>query len=94
MPAFKVVLKVAWPEEFTAPVPMLTPLSRKVTVPPGKAAAIVPGFCTLTVAVKVTDCAGEDGLSDELTVMVVLAGLTVTATAADGELPLKLVSPP
>ena len=96
MPAFKLLLKVAVVTPLVVlagPVPMLTPASKKVTVPPGKATAVVPGLCTLMVAVKVTDCPGEDGLADELTVVVVLAGLTVTVTGADWGLPLKLASP-
>ena len=96
MPVPNVVLKVAVVTPLvvlTEPVPMLTPLSNTVTVPPGKATAVVPGLCTLMVAVKVTDCPGEDGLADELTVVVVLAGLTVTVTGADWGLPLKLASP-
>src|SRR5437879_2414761 len=46
---------------------MLTPLSNTVTVPPGKATAVVPGPCTPMVAVKVTDCAGSRGCAEVTT---------------------------
>src|SRR5712692_8394774 len=96
LPAAKAMLKVAVVTPLVVlavPEPMLTLLSKNVTVPPGKATAVVPGPCTLTVAVKVTVCVLEDGLGDELTVVLVLAGLTVTVTGADWGLPLKLGSP-
>ena len=56
------------------PVPSVVAPSRKVTVPDGLPA---PGATTATVAVKVTLCPKVDGLSDEATVVVVLALLTV-----------------
>src|SRR5712692_2735480 len=40
----------------SVPVPIVEAPSLKVTVPVGKAAAVVPGAVTFTVAVKVTDC--------------------------------------
>ena len=51
-----------------------------------------PGEAALTVAVNVTDCPDPDGFSDEVTVVVLLALLTVCVMAADVLL-LKLLSP-
>jgi hypothetical protein len=86
LPVPKILLNVAVVTPFVVlatPAPMLTPLSRKVTVPPGKATAVVPGLCTLMVAVKMTDCVEEDGLGDELTVVAVPAGPTVWVMAGE-----------
>ena len=56
-----------------------------VTVPVG-----VPLNCGVTVAVNVTDCPETEGLTAELTVVVVEALLTVCETAPLVE-PLKLL---
>ena len=59
------------------PVPMELPPSRKVTVPLGKATAVVPGLTTLTVAVKVTCVPCWAGLPELVNLVVVCAALTV-----------------
>src|SRR2546427_3465805 len=78
VPAAKLaVLKVAVvtpPEVLSVPWPMLVDPSKKDTVPVGLAAAVLPGGVTVTVAVKVTNCP-DDGLAEELTAVLVLAGL-------------------
>ena len=52
-----------------------------------------PGDTAFTVAVKVTDWPNTEGLTDEVTVVVVLAGLTVWVKGeAVLSLPLKLLS--
>ncbi len=56
------------------PLPITVAPSRKFTVPVGLPA---PGATTVTVAVKVTLCPKTDGFTDEATVVVVLALLTV-----------------
>jgi len=61
----------------TAPVPNVVAPSLKVTVPVGLAAAVLPGLFTVMIAVNVTDCPGVDGFADELTLVLVLAWLTV-----------------
>ena len=48
---------------------------------------------TLTITVKVTDCPGPEGLTEEVTAAVVLAWLTVCVSAAE-VLVAKLLSPP
>ena len=84
------VLKVALPP-LRLPVPSVVAPSLKVTVPVGVPA---PGETALTVAVKVTDWPETDGLAEELTEAVVLAGLTVCVNGeAVLSLPLKLLSP-
>ena len=94
MPTLRLeVVKVAVdvvPAGVSVPVPMLAPLSKKVTVPLGLATAVLPGEGTLTVAVNVTDPPEADGFCDELTVVVVLAWFTVCVIAAE-VLALKLV---
>jgi hypothetical protein len=65
----------------------------KVTVPVGPPAAVVPGAFAVTVAVKVTDWPDDDGLAEEVTVMLVLAWPTVRLNAAE-LLAAKLLSPP
>jgi hypothetical protein len=67
------VVKVAVPPD-SVPVPRVVVPSRNVTVPLGLPA---PGAVTVTVAVKVTLCPKTDGLTDEATVVVVLALLTI-----------------
>ena len=73
------------------PAPSVVVPSKNVTVPDGLPA---PGATTATVAVNVTPCPEIDGFSDEATVVVLLALLTVWVIAVLGGLPLKLVSPP
>src|SRR5437879_2083160 len=62
----------------------------KVTVPVGVPA---PGDTATTRVVNVTDEPNVDGLSDELTVAALLAGLTVWMRSEVVPLPLKLASP-
>jgi hypothetical protein len=64
------VLKVAAPLPLSVPVPRVVAPSLKVTVPVG-----VPALHA-TVAVKVTAWPTGDGVSDELTVVVVAVWLT------------------
>jgi hypothetical protein len=89
VPAFSAdVLNVAtFP--LSVPVPNDVVPSMKVTVPVGVPA---PGDTTLTVAVNVTDCPNTEGLSEEVTDVVVSALFTVWGAGAD-VLPLKLPSP-
>ena len=82
------VANVALPELKLA-VPSVAAPSRKVTVPVGVPA---PGVTALTVAVKVTDWPNTDGFTDEVTVVELLALLTVCVMAAV-VLPAKFVSP-
>ena len=82
------VVKVALPPERLA-VPNVAAPSRNVTVPVGVPA---PGATALTVAVKVTAWPDADGFTDEVTVVELLALLTVCEMAAD-VLVLKLASP-
>ncbi len=63
------VVKIACPAA-SALLPRVFVPSEKVTVPVGVPA---PGNTTLTVAVNVTDCPNTDGLTEEATVVVVLA---------------------
>ena len=70
------------------PVPMALPPSLNVTTPVG---VPTPAPAAFTVAVNVTLCPNTDALGDDVTVVVVLAGLTVCTM-----LPLlvvKFVSP-
>jgi hypothetical protein len=73
------VVKLATPP-LKVTVPIELPPSRKVTVPPGVPA---PGDAAETVAVKVTGCPKTDGLTDELTAVVVLDLLFVRLKDAD-----------
>ena len=57
----------------SVPLPITVVPSRKFTVPVG---VPVPGEATVTVAVKVTAWPGDDGLGDEVRVVLVLALLT------------------
>jgi len=84
-----VAVSVAVPVPDSGLVPMVIVPLRNVTVPVGVPA---PGAVTVTVAVKVTACPTEDGLGDDVTVVDVLALLTVWDTAVL-VLPLKLVLP-
>jgi hypothetical protein len=69
--------------------PRLLAPSLNCTVPVGVPAPVEVG---LMVAVKVTDCPKMDGLSEEVTAVVVEALFTVWEVVA--ELVLKLPSPP
>jgi hypothetical protein len=90
LPAWvNVAVNVAIPPE-SVPVPMLMVPLRKVTVPDGVPA---PGDTAATVAVKVTAWPVDDGLGDDVRVVVVFALLTTCATAVL-VLVLKLPSPP
>src|SRR5581483_11874078 len=89
LPAASVeVVNVAVPL-FSVTVPRLVLPSRKVTFPVGVPA---PGATALTVAVKVTAWPNADGLTEDVTVVVVLAWLTVCVSVAE-VLVVKLVSP-
>ena len=70
-------------------VPSVAAPSRNVTVPVG---VPTPGATALTVAVKVTAWPDADGFTDEVTVVELLALLTVWVIAAE-VLELKLASP-
>ena len=63
----------------TAPVPICEPPSLNVTVPVGKAPAVVPGLVTEMVAVKITNWPDTDVLFavDEVTATEVDAGSTI-----------------
>src|SRR3989442_4893679 len=92
--ASPLVLKLAVvkpPDVARDAVPSLVLPSWKVTVPAGVAAAVLPGMLTLTVAVKVTLCPAADGLTDDVTLTVVAALLTVCAREA--LLVMKYLSP-
>ena len=73
----------------SVPVPSVVEPSRKLTVPVG---VPLPGATALTVAVKVTDSPKTEGLSDEVTLLVVAAWLTVWVRGAE-VLVTKLPSP-
>ena len=81
---------VATPLPFSVPVPILTPPSKKVTVPVRVPA---PGAEALTVAVKVTDWPDTDGFALEVRAVLVLALLTTWPPASEPVLVLKLLSP-
>lgn len=84
------VENVAWPEAFKVLVLSDLVPSLKVTLPVGTA---VPGALATTVAVKVTDWLWFDGLSEDVTALLVESLLTVWVKAAD-VLVLKLALPP
>jgi len=69
------VVNVAVPPD-NVPVPRVNAPSRNVTVPVGVATVVLP----VTVAVKVTVCPKTDGSTDEATVVVVLARVTVSGS--------------
>jgi hypothetical protein len=71
------VVKVATPLLLSAPVPRVVDPDLKVTDPVGVPPAEV------TAAVKVTDCLNADGLSDELSVVVVAADLMDSLNALE-----------
>jgi hypothetical protein len=81
-------VNVALPPASVA-VPRVAAPSRKVTVPVG---VPTPGETALTVAVNVTAWPDDDGFTEEVTVLELLALLTVWVMAAEVVL-LKLVSP-
>src|SRR5258707_5407878 len=79
------------PDKVTGP-PKALPSSWNCTVPVRVPA---PGNTAFTVAVKVTDWPETDGFTDEATVVVLLAWLTVCVNAdAVLSLPIKLLLPP
>ena len=80
---------VACPDAFKVPEPSDLFPSLKVTVPVGTA---VPGALATTVAVKVTDWPLFDGLSEDVTVVVVPSLFTVWVKL-DEVLVLNLESP-
>ena len=69
------VENVATPEAFVVPVPNVVAPSLNVTVSP-LATLPVPGELTVTVAVNVTDWPNTDGLTEDASAVVVLAGFT------------------
>ena len=69
----KLVARVAMPELLRVALPRVIGPFLNVTVPVG---VPEPGAVALTVAVKVTDCPKTDGLTDEVTVVEVLALFT------------------
>jgi len=69
------VVNVAVPPD-SVPVPRVVAPSRNVTVPVGVATVVLP----VTVAVKVTLCPKTDGFTDEATLVVVLACVTVSGS--------------
>jgi len=73
------------------PCPILVVPSEKITVPLGLAAPVLPGLVTDTVTVNVTFCPDTDGLTEDATVVLVLAWLTVSVS--DAALLRKLLSP-
>src|SRR6266446_1170419 len=88
-----VVMHVAWPELTVCEPPLqvtVEPPSLKVTVPVGVPA---PGGFTLTVAVNVNDWPKTDGLTEEATVVVVGAWVTVNVKfcVAFDPMPLEAV---
>lgn len=77
VPALKVLLELACPPLSVTVSSSVVPWS-KATRPVG-----VRPYSGITVAVKVTDCPAMDGLMDETSVVVVLAGFTTWPTGAD-----------
>lgn len=84
------VLNVATPDPVGVPLPRVELPSLNVTVPVGVPA---PAPLALTVAVKVTDLPGLEGLAEEVTIVVVGDWWTVCVSTAD-VLAAKLVFPP
>ena len=80
---------MACPEAFRVLVLSVLFPSLKVTLPVGTA---VPGALATTVAVKVTDWLWFEGLSDDVTELVV-ASLFTVCVSAEEVLGLKLVLP-
>ncbi len=71
---------MATPVPSRLPVPMVVVPSLKVTFPVGTP---VPGATAWTVAVNMTDCPNRDGLTVEVTEIVVLALLTFWVKPGD-----------
>src|SRR5712692_2787565 len=86
------VENVATPEAFVVPVPNVVAPSLNVTVSP-LATLPVPGELTVTVAVNVTDWPKTDGLTEDASAVVVLAGFTTCGKAGEDVLVPKFVSP-
>jgi hypothetical protein len=84
------VVRVAAPPPDSAPLPMLTPPSRKVTVPVG---VPEPGDLTPTSAVKVTDWPNTVGFVPDETTVPVVASRTVCPPAKLPMLGRKIESP-
>ena len=84
----EVLLLVALPPLKVTGPPKGLPSIRNCTVPVRVPA---PGATELTVAVKLTDWPKTDGLTDEFTLVVVLAWLMVSVSVEE-VLPLKLAS--
>ena len=85
------VVKVAWPLAMVTLAARVVAPSVKVTVPPG---VPTPGATAATVAVKVTVCPNTEGLTVELTAVLLLALLTTWGEAESlPELVEKLPSP-
>jgi hypothetical protein len=82
------VVKLACPDAFNVPVPSVLPESLNVTVPVG----IAPDD-EVTCAVKVTAWPTDDGLGEELSVVVVIILWTVCFRFPE-LLPAKFTSPP
>ena len=84
-----VLVKFVTPPPFNVPLPTTLAPSMKVTVPTGVPA---PGLDEVTVAVKVTDWPNVLGFVELVSVVVVLAWLTVCVTlpvlCANSESPL------
>src|ERR1051325_8088789 len=74
--------KVAWPEPSRNCKPRLVTPSKRETVPLG---VPLPGAAAVTVAVKVTEWPKTTGLVEEVTVVVVLARLTVWVRGEAGD---------
>ena len=82
------VLKLACPDALSVAVPSVLPPSLKVTVPVG-----IPPDDEVTWAVNVTAWPTKDGLSEELSVVVVVIFWTVCFSVPE-LLPKKVPSPP
>jgi len=83
------VLNVATPA-LNIPVPSTAVPSVNVTIP---VATPMPGGVARMVAVKVTACPAVEGFSDDFTAMLSDALDTVSTSAPEGALALKLPSP-
>src|SRR5260370_40815005 len=86
------VENVATPEAFVVPVPNVVAPSLNVTVSP-LATLPVPGELTVTVAVNVTDWPKTDGLTEDASAVVVLAGFTTRDNTEEDVLARKVTAP-
>src|SRR5256885_1354981 len=84
------MLKLAFPEASRGAVPRVVPPSTKGTKPVG---GPLIGEFAVTVAVKVTGWPNTEGLTEELTPVVVPAGLTTWVKSLVLVLVLKFGSP-